>query len=190
MRDEWVRFAAATLQGLLARGLILSRLTGARAGGPIDSTHMEELAEGCALQADAMMVEYVKRFAEPEQLLLRLPEPAAEWTWGEVEIFGRRSHLGRYRWTAGERFLDVAELLIERVDGVLVERIRQHRYGAKAIFSVSARPEADIRAAATPYGGAGSAAEMENPRLRREHELENQDPDAPPSSDDPDSLPM
>lgn len=136
MRDEWVRFAAAGMSVVAVAKL---------ANG---NQHLSAMA---ADMADAMMVEYVKRFAEPEQLLLRLPEPA-EWTWGEVEIFGRRSHLGRYRWTAGERFLDVEELIIERVDGImLVERIQSHRYGAKAIFSVSARPEADIRKAAAPY---------------------------------------
>jgi len=74
-----------------------------------------------------------------------------EWTWGRVEIFGNRSHHGQYRWTPGERFLDVRELEIELKGGELIEHVTEHRYGAKAVFSVTAMPGEDVRELLRPY---------------------------------------
>lgn len=141
---EWVQFAAAAIQGVM-----------------VTAPSAIEVADWAATIADATMLKYGERAtAEIER----------PWTWGEVEIFGRRSHLGRYRWTADEHFLDVEELIIERIGGELIERTQPYRYSAKAIFSVSPRPEEDIRAAAKPY---------EAPPARDT---------VPPSSDAPESL--
>lgn len=102
-----------------------------------------------------------------------LGEPERPWTWGKVEIFGRRNHLGRYRWTADERFLDVEELIVERKEDDLVERRQPYRYSAKAIFSLSSQTEEDIRARAKPYEPHGRDTARDA---------------VPPSSDAPESL--
>jgi hypothetical protein len=146
--DAWVKFAAAAMQGRIA----------------LNDRSYAEFAAACARYADAQMVELDKRADS-------LAEPAPPWTWGRVEIFGRVTHLGRYRWTPGERFLDVEDLHIERKDGALVERIEAHRYGAKAVFSVSPLSETEVREAIKPHELPPRDAWRDPPPSERPHRI-------------------